>query len=275
MTLSEAQGIFTDYSGELNFEPTSSTLSSVSATILSSSVDTGDAKRDAHLKKSDFFYVDKFPKMTFSSTNIKKINGQLFDVTGVLEIRGIRKIIVLKTLFKGLMKDHIGKESAFFTATTIVNRKDFGLVWNKLMDNSDYLLGDKVQIDLVIQAQPLGRKTAFSSHMIPATEALEKQAKLRLNRVEKALPQKSFPDIKSTKKIMTPESFEFVDVLVGFLGFCLLIGVSFFIKMKIIKSLSPDYHVENSLPPLIADLVIILLTFLYTVWFFQYLYGEN
>ena len=233
MTLSEAEGIFTDFSGELNFDPASSDLSKVSATIISSSVDTGDAKRDAHLRKSDFFYVDKFPKITFFSTNIKKINGKLFDVTGELEIRGVRKIIVLKTLFKGLMKDHIGKESAFFTATTIINRKDFGLVWNKFLDNSAYLLGDKVQIDLVIQAQPQGRKTAFSSHMIPATQALENQAKLRLNRVETSQPQKSFPDKQSPQKIMTPDSFELVDVLVGFLGFCLLICVSFFIKMKI------------------------------------------
>lgn len=275
MSLSEARGVFSDYFAELDFDPKHSNLKKVSATIKASSVDTGDSRRDAHLKKSDFFDVEKFPNISFHSTQIKTINPHLFEVKGDLEIRGVKKTVNLKTIFKGIRKDHVGKESAFFTASLKINRKDFGLVWNKLMDRSEYLLGDEVQINLVIQAQPIGRKTAFSAHMIPATQELENRAKRRIESGDKSLAQVDLIVSKSiNKKKPVIESFHVMDLIVGFLGFCLLLALSFFIKMKLIKVFGTENHIENSFPSLVADLVIIMMTFLYTIWFFHYLYGQ-
>ena len=280
MSFSESEGSFSRYYGLIEFDSEANRLKSLEATIDASSINTQDKKRDAHLRRSDFFYVEKFPSIHFKSDSIQPLSHGLYQVKGILEIRGVKRAITLKTEFKGRKRDHVGKESYFFKASTQKNRRDFGILWNKSLDHSEYLLGDIVTIDLVIQAQPQGKKTAFSVHMIPANKALEDYAQLKraglttnsskTNFVKKDHPLQEGP--QRSDSLPTPFAFPWKESLVGFVGFCTLILVSYFIKLKLIKSLKLVDYSESSLPSLISDALIIALTFIYSVWFFKYLY---
>jgi polyisoprenoid-binding protein YceI len=280
MSFSESEGAFSRYYGLIEFDSETNRLKSLEATIDASSINTQDKKRDAHLRRSDFFYVEKFPSIHFKSDSIQPLSHGLYQVMGILEIRGVKRAITLKTEFKGRKRDHVGKESYFFKASTQINRRDFGILWNKSLDHSEYLLGDIVTIDLVIQAQPQGKKTAFSVHMIPANTALEnyaqlKRAGLTTNSPKTNFVKKDHPLQGGLQRSAPPRStfsFPWKESLVGFVGFCTLILVSYFIKLKWIKSLKLVDYSESSFPSLISDAIIIGLTFIYSVWFFKYLY---
>jgi polyisoprenoid-binding protein YceI len=279
MSFSESEGAFSNYYGLIEFDTETSHLKSLEATIDASSINTQDKKRDAHLRRPDFFYVEKFPSIQFKSDSIKTLSQNHYQVLGILEIRGIKKAIILETEFKGRKRDHVGKESYFFKASSKINRRDFGIYWNKSLDQSDYLLGDVVTINLMIQAQPQGKKTAFSVHMIPANKALENYAQLKRAGLKTNTPKTHF--LKKSQLLAIPKRsdslpssfiFPWKKSLVGFFGFCTLILVSYFIKIKLIKSLKIVNYSESSFPSLISDAIIIILTFIYSVWFFTYLY---
>lgn len=285
MTFSESEGSFTDYLGIIEFDQEKKELKAIKAQIQVASIDTQDKKRDAHLKKSDFFYIDKFPVISFDSKKIKRIDSQQFDVEGLLEIRGKRKTIHIIIEFKGEKRDHVGKNSLFFKAVTKINRRDFGITWNKSLDKTEYLLGDEVTINLVIQAQPQSKKTAFASHMIPATLGLEKYARIKRGEIPapslmlQPLEKNSKNQEASLKKIPLPAISEtsattipWIELIVGFLGFILLIFISFYVKMGLIKLFKQEQYSESGSISLVGDGLIIGLTFLYSVWYFNYLY---
>jgi polyisoprenoid-binding protein YceI len=152
MAISTVHGTFHGVSGVVTFDPEHVTKSSVTATIDVSTVDTGVAARDGHLKSPDFFDVAKFPTMTFKSTSVAKA-GDHYDVTGDLTLHGVTKSVVLK--LEPPSKEQIGmdkKPHRGFTATTTINRKDFGLSWGGTVTSGDAVLGDDVKIELDIDA---------------------------------------------------------------------------------------------------------------------------
>jgi polyisoprenoid-binding protein YceI len=123
---------------------------SVEATIDVASVDTNQADRDNHLRTSDFFLVDEFPTMTFSSTSITA-SGDDFTIVGDLTLRGVTNPITLTGEFGGVMTDPYGQTKAGATASTKINRKDFGVNWNATLEGGGFLLGDEVSINLELQ----------------------------------------------------------------------------------------------------------------------------
>jgi polyisoprenoid-binding protein YceI len=152
MAISTVHGSFHGVSGVVSFDATNLSKSSVTATIDVTTVDTGVAARDGHLKSPDFFDAAKFPTITFKSTSVVKA-GDHYDVTGDLTLHGVTKSVVLKLETPG--KEQIGmdkKAHRGFTATTTINRKDFGLSWAGTVASGDAVLGDDVKIELDIDA---------------------------------------------------------------------------------------------------------------------------
>lgn len=153
MAISTVHGTFRGLAGVIKFDPADVVKSGVQATIDVSSVDTGVAARDKHLKSPDFFDVAKFPTLTFKSTGVSK-EGDHYDVTGDLTLHGVTKKVVLKLEDPGKEEPGMDGKSVHrgFTATTTINRKDFGLIWNGTLKSGDSVLGDDVKIELDIEA---------------------------------------------------------------------------------------------------------------------------
>ncbi len=124
--------------------------STVVATIDVASVNTGVEARDQHLRTSDFFLVDEHPEMTFTSTSVDG-GPDDFTITGDLSLRGVTKSVVLKGEFGGIITDGYGQTKAGATATTKINRHDFGVSWNNALEAGGVTLGDDVTINLDLQ----------------------------------------------------------------------------------------------------------------------------
>lgn len=152
MAVSKVHGSFRGVSGVIRFDPANVAKSGVEAAIDVKTISTGVDARDNHLKSPDFFDVAKFPTITFKSTAVKKA-GEGYEVVGDLTMHGATKSVVLKLEAPG--KEQAGQKGELhrgFTATTTVNRKDFGLNWNGTLKSGDSVLGDEVRIELDVEA---------------------------------------------------------------------------------------------------------------------------
>lgn len=125
--------------------------SSATATIVASSVDTGDSTRDNHLRSGDFFNVETRPTWTFVSNGVRADRGDLV-LLGDLTINGVTKPVELEVDYNGTAVDPWGQQRVGFSAATEVNRKDFGLTWNVALEAGGFLVGDKVKIALEVSA---------------------------------------------------------------------------------------------------------------------------
>lgn len=150
LVISKVRGSFRSFSGAIIISD-QQLDSSVSVSIDMESVDTADESRDGHIKGEDFFDVAKFPTMTFTSTKVTQ-EGEDFEVTGDLTIKGVTRSVILELEFNGVSKDPWGGTRAGFSAETEINRKDFGLEWNVVMETGGVLVGEKIKIELDIQA---------------------------------------------------------------------------------------------------------------------------
>jgi polyisoprenoid-binding protein YceI len=123
----------------------------VTASIKAASIDTDNEDRDRHLRSPDFFDVEKYPEITFEGKTAKKTDIG-FDVTGILTMHGVSKEIVMPVEFLGAAPGMRGEHRAGFYAELKLNRKDFDIVWNKVLDQGGTILGDEVQIRISIEA---------------------------------------------------------------------------------------------------------------------------
>ncbi len=156
MLVSKVRGRFAKWSGNLQIDENDYAASSFDVSIEVASIDTNEAQRDGHLRSGDFFEVEKFPNMTFTSKRVEPKGGEHLVVTGDLSLRGVTKEIVLDVERGGIVpKDPWGKRRAGFVATKI-NRKDFGLTFNQTLDHGGLALGEEVSITLEIEATLAG-----------------------------------------------------------------------------------------------------------------------
>jgi polyisoprenoid-binding protein YceI len=152
MMISYTRGEFSGLSGVLNLDESDYTKSSVEASIPAASLRTVDDKRDAHLKNADFFDVEKFPTLTFRSTNIESMGGRNYAVTGDLTIHGVTKSVVLAVGDVSEPSiDPTGKKRIGLSGSTKIHRKDFGLTWNVALELGGVLIGDEVTITLDLE----------------------------------------------------------------------------------------------------------------------------
>ena len=152
LMVSKVHGRFQSWTGNLVIDNDDITRSTVNVEIDAASIDTKEEKRDAHLRSPDFFDVENNPKLTFKSTSVKKVSDDELEVTGDLTIRGTTKPVVLKVESNGTVKDPWGGTRAGFSAKTSINRKEFGLHWNALLETGGVVVGEKIEIGLEIEA---------------------------------------------------------------------------------------------------------------------------
>ncbi|MEY3902350.1 MAG: hypothetical protein RL189_1656 [Pseudomonadota bacterium] len=149
LVISSVQGNFKVFEGKVQIEENFA-KSKVSTQVDVSSVDTGVAKRDDHLKSPDFFDAQKYPKMSFDSSSISG-TPEGFKIVGDLTIRGIKKRVSFDSVYLGQVTDGYGNRKVAFKGKTKINRKDFGLVWNMMVEAGP-TVGDEVTIELNLQA---------------------------------------------------------------------------------------------------------------------------
>ena len=151
MAISKTNGTFDDYTGSFSFEPDQANTWSCEAVIQASSVNTNNQKRDDHLSSPDFFNVAEFPTITFVSTAVKMEDAFEGILTGDLTIHGVTKSVAMDFEFLGTVTDPWGNERAGFSATTKINRQDFGLSYNNVLEAGGLVVGDEVKITLEIE----------------------------------------------------------------------------------------------------------------------------
>jgi polyisoprenoid-binding protein YceI len=153
LVIAKVRGRFTRFAGSLELDPDDITRSKVTAEIEVASISTNEDKRDAHLRSADFFDVERFPLMTFASRRVEVVGPHL-HVTGDLSIRGTTREVVLRVEQLGVVQDPYGNQRAAFSASTSIDRKDYGLHWNQVLEAGGVMVGDKVEINLDIEALP-------------------------------------------------------------------------------------------------------------------------
>lgn len=152
LMISTVKGRFAQVEGTITADPDRLTEAQVQVSIDTASIDTRDEQRDAHLRSADFFDVEKFPKMTFTSREIKSKGDNRLEVVGDLTIRDVTRPVTLDATFEGRVKDPWGNERIGFSAAGELDRRDFGLTWNTALEAGGVLVGDKVKIHLEVEA---------------------------------------------------------------------------------------------------------------------------
>lgn len=159
-------GQFRDFDATVMMDRENPAKSSVDFTIQSTSIDTGNENRDKHLRSGDFFDVEKFPTITFKSTSIAPKGKDSFEVTGDLTMRGVTKRVTLPVTFGGFMKTQRGEKAGFEVETTL-NRKDYGIVWNRALDEGGFMLSDDVKVTINLE---MNKKMPEAPAAAPATK---------------------------------------------------------------------------------------------------------
>lgn len=150
MVVSKTTGRFTDYAGFVDMDAEAGTVTAIEATIKAASVNTSHDKRDTHIRNADFLDVEHHPTMTYKLKSYKK-TAEGFTAIGDFTLRGVTKEVTLAGRYNGSTRDPWGNTRAGFSAEGKLNRKDFGLVWNKTVDSGGLVVGDEVQIRLEIE----------------------------------------------------------------------------------------------------------------------------
>jgi polyisoprenoid-binding protein YceI len=151
LMITTVKGRFGGVDGTVIIDELDRAKSSVDVRIEASTIDTREPQRDAHLRSADFFDVETFPHLTFKSTHVSNPKGGEFTVNGNLTIHGVTREVVLNVTEEGRGKDPWGGARAGFSATTKINRKDYGLNWNQTLETGGVLVGDEVKIRLELQ----------------------------------------------------------------------------------------------------------------------------
>jgi len=151
MMVTTVRGQFREYSGKLTLDTTDFSRSTFEGEIDVASIDTGNKDRDNHLRANDFFDVPNHPKMLFKSTSIEAKGGGEFVVNGDLTLRGVTKPVALEVEFHGTSKNPYGKTVAGLSARGTINRKDFGVNFNALLETGGVAVAEKVKLELDIE----------------------------------------------------------------------------------------------------------------------------
>ena len=148
---SKVDGVFREFEGQFEFAPGAPDTWNAQATIQAASIDTRVEERDHHLRSADFFEVEKYPTITFKSTQVTEATPTSAKLQGLLTIHGVEKPVILDVAIHREGKDPWGNMRSGFTATTTIDRKDFGLTWNKALETGQFLVGEEVDITLEVE----------------------------------------------------------------------------------------------------------------------------
>ena len=152
LVIAKVRGQFSRWSGALVVPDGDFTRGTVEAVIDASSIETGVADRDAHLRSPDFFDVATFPEITFTTSQFEAQGEEQGRLAGRLTIKGVTKDIVLDVERHGQAKDPWGNERAAFSAKVSIDRRDFGLAWNQVLETGGVMVGERVNLEIEIEA---------------------------------------------------------------------------------------------------------------------------
>ncbi|MEZ4224763.1 MAG: YceI family protein [Polyangiaceae bacterium] len=151
MVFAKVRGRFGAWRGSVELNPADLARSKVEIEIDASSIDTGVADRDNHLRSGDFLDVEQYPSLRFVSTKVEA-GGSRYRLVGNLTIRDVTREVVLDVEFGGQAKDPWGNQRVAFTAATSIDRRDFGLTWNQVLEAGGVLVGERIDIEIELQA---------------------------------------------------------------------------------------------------------------------------
>lgn len=150
--ISTTKGRFSDVTGTIALDEQQVANSQVEVEIAVASIDTRDEGRDTHLRSGDFFDAETFPTISFRSTNVEPDGNDKLRITGLLRIRDVEREVVLDTAFNGRGPSPFGNQVIGYSATTTINRKDYGLGWNAALETGGVLVGEDVKITIDLEA---------------------------------------------------------------------------------------------------------------------------
>lgn len=281
LKVSEVRGSMTKFRGFATLDD-QGLPSSVEMVINADSITTFDEKRDLHLKKEDFFSVKKYPEIIFKAQGTpKKVDEEIYDYAGEIVFLGKTHPIKLQLVALGEETDPWGKSSTFFRVRAELDRKELGLHWNRVLDQGDYLVGEKVFLDATIQLQPRGAQTSFSTHMIPGPRAgkvapEQSQAPSVKDQIEQAKretivdqnPKAKIVEQSQRKQTEQNEGPTFLEYSqLGFLAFFSLIGI-FATGMGVKFWLEKKN--QNGKRHFIGEAVFLVLFFFYSTWLYTF-----
>ncbi|MBP6342378.1 MAG: polyisoprenoid-binding protein [Candidatus Omnitrophica bacterium] len=151
LMVSKTTGSFSDYDGTISFDPNDLVASKIEITVKAASIDTRNEKRDEHLKGADFLDAEKFPAVTFVSKSIAK-EGDAYTLTGDLTLKGVTKEITVPAEISGPVTSPMGGTAIGINANFKVNRQDYGVSFNKTLDNGGLMVSDDVNLDVSLEA---------------------------------------------------------------------------------------------------------------------------
>jgi polyisoprenoid-binding protein YceI len=151
MVFAKVRGHFTKWTSELVFDPADPSRSSVTVSIDATSIDTREAQRDGHLKSPDFLDTEKFPTISYKSRTVERKGDKKYSVVGDLTIHGVTKPVTLEVEALGGGKDPWGNERLGFAAKTKIDRGDFGLKWNQVLEAGGVLVGEHIEIEADVE----------------------------------------------------------------------------------------------------------------------------
>jgi polyisoprenoid-binding protein YceI len=160
MVIAKVHGRFTRFRGSIELDEQNQAGSRVSVDIDAASIDTSEEKRDAHLRSADFLDAEKSPQITFRSTGVELRGKNDIGVTGELTVHGVTNLVTMSVEILGQAKDPWGNERAAFSGSLSLDRKDYGLRWNQALEAGGWLVGDRVDISLEIEAVKAAVKVA-------------------------------------------------------------------------------------------------------------------
>ena len=149
--VSNVRGRFKEFDGVIKYDKANPAASSVSFTVQAKSIDTDNDDRDNHLRSPDFFDAEKFPTWTFTSTSVKAVDADTLEVTGDMTIKGVTRKMTIPVDVLGSVKTPRGEKAGFETSFK-VDRKEYGITWNRALDTGGAILGDDVKISISIEA---------------------------------------------------------------------------------------------------------------------------
>ncbi len=150
--ITKVRGSFDEFEGSGELDSVNPTNSSFQLTIKTASIDTRNADRDGHLKSNDFFDMEKYPEITFQSTRVEPVDATHFDVTGDLTIKETTKPVTVPLEFTGAAVDPFGNHRIGLEGSTEINRKDWGVNWNAVLEAGGMLVSEKVTLEFEVSA---------------------------------------------------------------------------------------------------------------------------
>lgn len=151
LIISEVSGKFSEFDGNVETNGEDFSNADIEFTIQTKSIDTGIEKRDNHLRSDDFFNAEKFPQIIFKSTSMKKVGNNKYVLVGNLTIRDVTKEIALDVVYGGTVVDNYGNRKAGFKINGVINRFDYNLNWNELIEAGGAVVGSDVEIVCNVQ----------------------------------------------------------------------------------------------------------------------------